>query len=67
VIADEVEFPLFLGKLVTEFGAAMNASRVLLGDKLGLYRTLAAKGPMNSFNHRLTPRPALRTPEANGS
>jgi SAM-dependent methyltransferase len=38
----------FMGKMVTEFGAAMNASLVLLGDKLGLYRTLAAKGPMNS-------------------
>lgn len=38
----------FMGKMVAEFGAAMNASLVLLGDKLGLYRTLAAKGPMNS-------------------
>ena len=38
----------FMGKMVTEFGAAMNASLVLLGDKLGLYRALAAKGPMNS-------------------
>ncbi|MGV7215186.1 class I SAM-dependent methyltransferase [Bradyrhizobium sp. UFLA05-112] len=38
----------FMGKMVTELGAAMNASLVLLGDKLGLYRTLAAKGPMNS-------------------
>jgi len=38
----------FMGKMVTEIGAAMNASLVLLGDKLGLYRALAAKGPMNS-------------------
>src|SRR5580698_1926057 len=38
----------FMGKMVTEFGAAMNASLVLLGDKLGLYRTLAAKGPMDA-------------------
>ncbi|WP_430648658.1 class I SAM-dependent methyltransferase, partial [Bradyrhizobium manausense] len=38
----------FMGKMVTEMGAAMNASLVLLGDKLGLYRTLAAKGPMSS-------------------
>ncbi|EJN14404.1 hypothetical protein PMI42_02050 [Bradyrhizobium sp. YR681] len=38
----------FMGKMITEVGAAMNASLVLLGDKLGLYRTLAAKGPMNS-------------------
>ena len=38
----------FMGKMVTELGAAMNASLVLLGDKLGLYRALAAKGPMTS-------------------
>ncbi|MBR0849083.1 class I SAM-dependent methyltransferase [Bradyrhizobium diazoefficiens] len=38
----------FMGKMVTEVGAAMNTSLVLLGDKLGLYRALAAKGPMNS-------------------
>lgn len=37
----------FMGKMITEVGAAMNASLVLLGDKLGLYRALAAKGPMN--------------------
>lgn len=36
----------FMGKMITEIGAAMNASLVLLGDKLGLYRALA-KGPMN--------------------
>jgi hypothetical protein len=38
----------FMGKLVTEVGAAMNASLILVGDKLGLYKALAAKGPMNS-------------------
>lgn len=37
----------FMGKMITEVGAAMNASLVLLGDKLGLYRALA-KAPMNS-------------------
>lgn len=38
----------FMGKMVGELGAAMNASLVLIGDKLGLYRTLAQKGPMSS-------------------
>ena len=38
----------FMGKMVGDVGAAMNASLMLLGDKLGLYKTLAAKGPMNS-------------------
>jgi SAM-dependent methyltransferase len=39
----------FMGKMVSDMGAAMNASLVLLGDKLGLYKALADKGPMNSF------------------
>src|SRR5215475_9950885 len=38
----------FMGKMVGDVGAAMNTSLILLGDKLGLYKTLAAKGPMNS-------------------
>src|SRR3977135_2658427 len=38
----------FLGKMVTDMGAAMNAALVLIGDKLGLYRALAEKGPMTS-------------------
>jgi SAM-dependent methyltransferase len=38
----------FMGKMVSDMGAAMNASLVLLGDKLGLYKALADKGPMNS-------------------
>ncbi len=38
----------FMGKMIGDVGAAMNASLMLLGDKLGLYKTLAAKGPMNS-------------------
>jgi SAM-dependent methyltransferase len=38
----------FMGKMVGDVGAAMNASLMLLGDRLGLYKTLAAKGPMNS-------------------
>jgi SAM-dependent methyltransferase len=38
----------FMGKMVTDLGAAMNASLMLVGDKLGLYKTLADKGPMSS-------------------
>src|SRR6185312_13620704 len=38
----------FMGKMVGDMGAALNASLVLLGDKLGLYKMLAAKGPMSS-------------------
>jgi hypothetical protein len=33
----------FMGKMVSEVGSAMNASLMLVGDKLGLYKALAAK------------------------
>jgi SAM-dependent methyltransferase len=38
----------FMGKMVGDIGTAMNASLMLIGDKLGLYKTLAAKGAMSS-------------------
>ncbi len=38
----------FMQKMMGDVGAAMNASLMLIGDKLGLYKTLSAKGPMNS-------------------
>src|SRR3977135_1162912 len=38
----------FIGKMLGDVGAAMNASLMLIGDKLGLYKALAAKGPLNS-------------------
>ena len=37
-----------LGKMVTEMGAAANGALIILGDKLGLYTSLAAKGPLTS-------------------
>lgn len=37
-----------LGKMVGDMGAASVAPLVVLGDKLGLYRALAAKGPMTT-------------------
>jgi SAM-dependent methyltransferase len=38
----------FMGKMLVDVGSAMNASLMLMGDKLGLYKALAAKGPMTS-------------------
>jgi len=35
----------FIGKMLGDVGAAMNASLMLIGDKLGLYKTLSEKGP----------------------
>ena len=38
----------FLGTMVTEMGAAANGALIVLGDKLGLFRSLAKNGPMSS-------------------
>jgi SAM-dependent methyltransferase len=38
----------FMGKMVGDLGASLNASLILVGDKLGLYKALAEQGPMNS-------------------
>ena len=35
----------FLGKALVDFGATFNAALIHLGDKLGLYKALAAHGP----------------------
>jgi 2-polyprenyl-3-methyl-5-hydroxy-6-metoxy-1,4-benzoquinol methylase len=35
----------FLGKAIVDFGATFNAPLVRIGDKLGLYKALAADGP----------------------
>jgi len=37
----------FMGKMIGDVGAAMSASLMLLGDKLGLYRALAKGGAMD--------------------
>jgi 2-polyprenyl-3-methyl-5-hydroxy-6-metoxy-1,4-benzoquinol methylase len=37
-----------LGKMLGDVGAAMGAALVLLGDKFGLYKALAAAGPLTS-------------------
>lgn len=42
---DEAKLMGFLGKVVGDFGAAMGAATVDIGDRLGLYRTLAESGP----------------------
>ena len=45
---DDAELEDFLGKMIGDMGAATSAALVLLGYKLGLYRVLAADGPLNS-------------------
>jgi 2-polyprenyl-3-methyl-5-hydroxy-6-metoxy-1,4-benzoquinol methylase len=43
---DQAKLEQFLGQVVGELGAAMNAALVLIGEKLGLYKAMAGAGPM---------------------
>ena len=45
---DEAKFNAFLGKMIGDIGATLSGALVVIGDRLGLYRTLAAQGPMTS-------------------
>jgi len=38
----------FLGRFVSDLGATFHAANVVIGDKLGLYKALAAAGPSSS-------------------
>jgi SAM-dependent methyltransferase len=42
---DQGKLEAFLGKVVTDFGAALSSSLVYIGQKLGLYKALAEAGP----------------------
>jgi SAM-dependent methyltransferase len=41
---DESKLNAFMGKAVSDMGAAMHATLVVVGDKLGLYRAMAGAG-----------------------
>ena len=45
---DATKFQRFLEEMLDDAGAAMGIGLVLLGDKLGLYKALAAAGPLTS-------------------
>ena len=38
----------FLGQVVGELGATVNAGLIVIGDRLGLYKAMAAEGPITS-------------------
>jgi 2-polyprenyl-3-methyl-5-hydroxy-6-metoxy-1,4-benzoquinol methylase len=44
--AEQEKLEAFMGKVVGDMGAALSAALVVLGDKLGLYKKLAAAGPL---------------------
>jgi SAM-dependent methyltransferase len=43
---DEDKLNDLIGRFVSDFGAAMHAATVVIGDKLGLYAALAEQGPI---------------------
>jgi 2-polyprenyl-3-methyl-5-hydroxy-6-metoxy-1,4-benzoquinol methylase len=45
---DEAKLDAFIGQAVSDVGAAMSATLVVIGDKLGLYQALHRHGPMTS-------------------
>src|SRR5689334_21538078 len=45
---DEAKLEAFIGQFAVDFGAALHASTVVIGDKLGLYRALAEVGPADA-------------------
>jgi SAM-dependent methyltransferase len=42
---DPAKLDAFMGKMLTDMGAAASAALILIGDKLGLYKALAEIGP----------------------
>ena len=47
-VVDEGKFNAFLGKMLGDVGATLTGALVIIGDRLGLYRTLAERGAMTS-------------------
>ncbi len=45
---DEARLDEFIGRFAGDFGAALHATTVVVGDKLGLYRALADLGPSDA-------------------
>jgi len=43
---DETKLNDFIGKVVGDIGATMSSALVVVGDRLGLYRAMAAAGPV---------------------
>ena len=55
---DEARLEQFLGRLITDMGAAANAVLVMIGDELGIWRALDGAGPLTA--EALSERTGLR-------
>jgi SAM-dependent methyltransferase len=45
---DPAKLEAFVGKAIGDLGAALSAALIVIGDKLGLYKELAAAGPLTA-------------------
>jgi SAM-dependent methyltransferase len=45
---NQAKLEAFIGKAITDFGAAASAALVVIGDKLGLYKAMAGSPPITS-------------------
>jgi 2-polyprenyl-3-methyl-5-hydroxy-6-metoxy-1,4-benzoquinol methylase len=45
---DQVKLNEFVGKFVADFGAALHAPTIILGEKLGLYKAMAGAGELSA-------------------
>jgi hypothetical protein len=54
---DETKLNEFMNKVVADVGAAMSGALVVLGDRLGLYRAMAALGPTTPDELANEPKP----------
>ena len=61
---DETRLEQFMQQFAGDFGAALHASTVVIGDKLGLYRALAELGPTDAAT--LAAATGLRRPPRPG-
>src|ERR671925_2216269 len=48
VAIDEGKLNAFLGQVIGELGATVNAGLIVIGDRLGLYKAMAGAGPLTS-------------------
>ena len=45
---DEAKLQAFMGRVVGDFGATLSTALAVIGDRLGLYRTMADAGPLSA-------------------
>jgi 2-polyprenyl-3-methyl-5-hydroxy-6-metoxy-1,4-benzoquinol methylase len=47
-VVDQDKLMAFLGQVIGELGATVNAGLIVVGDRLGLYKAMASAGPITS-------------------